>query len=92
VGNTATVNVNLHVGQEQVVVEVQNSAAQVNTEQPTVQGVLNEQQIENLPMNGRNFLELAQLEPGVQNQDAASFAFGFVTLDIFLPVLAGNGN
>jgi hypothetical protein len=54
-------------------VEVKGSAAQVNTAQATVQGVLNSQQIENLPVNGRNFLDLAQLEPGVQIQDGANF-------------------
>ena len=69
VGNTATVNVSLRIGSEKEVVEVQDSASQVNTEQPTVQGVLNEEHIENLPVNGRNFLDLAQLEPGVQIQD-----------------------
>ena len=42
---------------------------QVNNEQATVQGVLDEQQIENLPVNRRNFLDLTQLEPGVQVQD-----------------------
>jgi hypothetical protein len=76
VGNTATLNVRLHVGREKEVVEVQGSALQVNTEQPTVQGVLNLQQIDNLPVSGRNFLELAQLEPGVQIQDAGNFGFG----------------
>lgn len=73
VGNTATVNVALQIGQANQVVEVQGSALQVNTQQPTVQGVLSERQIENLPVNGRNFLDLAQLEPGVQIQDAANF-------------------
>jgi hypothetical protein len=68
--------VSLPVGQETHVVEVQSSEIRVNTEQPTVQGVLDEQQIENLPVNGRNFLDLAQLEPGVQIQDAANFNFG----------------
>jgi hypothetical protein len=76
-GNTATVNATLKVGQEKTVTVVQDSAAQVNTQEPTVQGVLNERQIENLPVNGRNFLDLAQLEPGVQIQDAASLGFGF---------------
>lgn len=75
VGNTAAVNVNLQIGPEAQVVEVRDSEVRVNTEQPTVQGVLNEQQIENLPVNGRNFLDLAQLEPGVQIQDAANFGF-----------------
>ena len=73
VGNTATVNVKLQVGSEKEVVEVRVSDLQVNTTQPTVQGVLSEQQIENLPVNGHNFLELAQLEPGVQIQDGQSF-------------------
>ena len=73
VGNTATVNVNLQVGNEKEVIEVRDSALQVNTEQATVQGVLNEDQIEKLPVNGRNFLDLAQLEPGVQIQDGANF-------------------
>ena len=73
VGNTATVNVKLQIGQENQVVEVQSSAVAVNTEQPIVQGVLNAEQIENLPVNGRNFLDLAQLEPGVQIQDGQDF-------------------
>jgi hypothetical protein len=73
VGNTTAVNVRLQIGNEEESIEVQDSAWQVNTVQPTVQGVLNEQQIENLPVNGRNFLDLAQLEPGVQIQDGANF-------------------
>jgi hypothetical protein len=70
VGNTSTVNATLRIGSGKEVIEVQDASLQVNTEQATVQGVLNEQQIENLPVNGRNFLDLAQLEPGVQIQDA----------------------
>jgi len=73
VGNTATVNASLIVGQESTIVEVQGSVVQVNTEQATVQGVLTSAQIENLPVNGRNFLDLAQLEPGVQIQDGQNF-------------------
>src|SRR6202140_937415 len=74
VGNTATVNVNLQIGQQNQIIEVQGSAARVNTEQGTVQGVLTADQINNLPVNGRNFLDLAQLEPGVQIQDGANFS------------------
>lgn len=73
VGNTATVNAKLQVGQTSQVVEVQGSGLQVNTEQAEVQGVLTSAQVENLPINGRNFLDLAQLEPGVQIQDGQTF-------------------
>jgi Carboxypeptidase regulatory-like domain len=70
-GNTATVNVKLQMGLETQVVEVRESDVRVNTEQPSVQGVLNVELVENLPVNGRNFMDLAQLEPGVQIQDGA---------------------
>src|SRR3981081_168662 len=60
VGNTASANAKLQVGQESTVVEVQAAQVSVNTEQPTVQGVLTSQQIETLPLASRNFLDLAQ--------------------------------
>jgi carboxypeptidase family protein len=73
VNTTASANVQLTLGQGSQVIEVQASEVAVNTEQATVQGVLTSQQIENLPINGRNFLDLAQLEPGVQIQDGGTF-------------------
>ena len=73
VGVTTAGSVKLQVGETNQVVEVKAGAIQVNTEQVTVQGVLTSQQIENLPINGRNFLDLAQLEPGVQIQDGGNF-------------------
>jgi hypothetical protein len=73
VNTTASANAKLTLGQSAEVVEVQGSEVTVNTEQATVQGVLTSQQIENLPINGRNFLDLAQLEPGVQIQDGGTF-------------------
>lgn len=73
VGAITTGNIKLEVGEASQVVEVQSSSVQVNTEQATVQGVVTPEQIENLPLNGRNFLGLAQLEPGVQVQDGAGF-------------------
>ena len=73
VNNTANVSIKLEIGQESTVVEVQASEVAVNTEQAEVQGVLTASQISNLPVNGRNFLDLAQLEPGVQIQDGENF-------------------
>ncbi|MGB8131256.1 MAG: carboxypeptidase regulatory-like domain-containing protein [Candidatus Angelobacter sp.] len=73
VGNIAAGSARLTLGQSTEVVEVTGSAVAVNTEQATVQGVISTEQIENLPINGRNFLDLAQLEPGVQIQDGGNF-------------------
>jgi hypothetical protein len=73
IGNTASRSVRLLVGAGDQVLDVTSSALQVNTQQAIVQGVLSSQQIENLPLNGRNFLDLAQLEPGVQIQDGQNF-------------------
>ena len=73
VGVVTSGDVKLSLGQATEVIEVTGSAVALNTEQATVQGVLTVQQIENLPINGRNFLDLAQLEPGVQIQDGGNF-------------------
>ncbi|MGA7377200.1 MAG: carboxypeptidase regulatory-like domain-containing protein, partial [Candidatus Sulfotelmatobacter sp.] len=73
VGVTSSGNVKLQLGESTQVVQVQAETVAVNTQQATVQGVLTSQQIENLPINGRNFLDLAQLEPGVQIQDGGNF-------------------
>src|SRR5579862_1586392 len=73
VNTTSSGNAKLPLGEAAETVEVEGAAVAVNTEQATVQGVLTAQQIENLPINGRNFLDLAQLEPGVQIQDGGTF-------------------
>src|SRR5271166_1323944 len=73
IGNNSAVNFKLQVGSENTTVTVEASAVGVNTEQTSVQGVLTASQIESLPVNGRNFLDLAQLEPGVQIQDGTNF-------------------
>lgn len=73
VGNLTPGSITLEVGSEATVVTVEGNAIAVNTEQATIQGVVTNEQIENLPINGRNFLDLAQLEPGVQLQDGGNF-------------------
>jgi len=73
VSTTSAVNATLAVGESSQIVEVQGTQVAVNTEQGIVQGVLTAEQIDNLPANGRNFLDLAQLEPGVQIQEGSTF-------------------
>ena len=55
----------LPVGASSETVEVVAGAAQVNTSDFKVDGVITRERIENLPLNGRSFLSLASLEPGV---------------------------
>ena len=73
VGNISPGNIKLGVASEKQEVTVEANGVTINTEQATVQGVITSEQIENLPINGRNFLDAAQLEPGVQIQDAQNF-------------------
>jgi hypothetical protein len=73
VGNVANGDIKLGLASSAQLVEVQANSVQVDTAQTTVQGVLDRQQIDALPLNGRNFLDLAQLQPGVQIQDGTSF-------------------
>jgi len=46
---------------------------QIDRTDNTVAGVINTRQIQNLPLNGRNFLDLAQLQPGTEKVDGANF-------------------
>jgi hypothetical protein len=73
IANNTAVNFSLKIGQESTTVSVDASAVRVNSETTSVEGVLSSSQIDSLPVNGRNFLDLAQLEPGVQIQDGTNF-------------------
>jgi hypothetical protein len=68
VGNTADGSVSLRPVAETQKIEVPSEVT-LNVEQPTVQSVVNGAQVEKLPISGRNFLDLGQLDPGVQVQD-----------------------
>jgi hypothetical protein len=73
IGTTTSGNLTLKLGKATEEVVVSSEALQVNTVQSTVEGVLTESQIDNLPISGRNFLDLSQLEPGVQLQSGETF-------------------
>jgi hypothetical protein len=67
VGDTATLEVALEVGDaSETVVVSGDSTALVNPSDFKVDGVITRQKIDSLPLNGRNFLQLASLEPGVR--------------------------
>lgn len=66
-GQTARVDFSLVVGNQTETVDVsgQVSGAQLQTENASVGEVIGSKKIVDLPLNGRNFVQLAQLIPGV---------------------------
>ncbi|HYJ45443.1 MAG TPA: carboxypeptidase regulatory-like domain-containing protein [Pyrinomonadaceae bacterium] len=74
VGRTVPLDVKLEIGgaSEEVTV-IGGGEAQIDRTDNTVSGVVNTRQIQNLPLNGRNFLDLAQLQPGVEKVEGGSF-------------------
>ncbi len=74
-GQVATTDVSLTVGTVGTnTVTVQGTEAQliVDTSRQTVDGVVTAEKIQQLPLNGRNFLDLAALQPSVRVQDGGN--------------------
>ena len=65
VGSTTTVELTLQVGAVTETVTVDAATAQLSFDSHKIDGVIGRTQIEALPLNGRSFLQLAFLEPGV---------------------------
>ena len=64
-GATTSVRIQLEVSTRTEAITVTGVSPLVDLESNKVQGVVGRQQIENLPLNGRSFLNLAALQPGV---------------------------
>jgi hypothetical protein len=64
VGTTVTQNFALTVASSTQVVEVQASAPLVDTSSASLGAVVNEQEVQDVPLNGRHFVDLAQLTTG----------------------------
>ena len=62
----ATVDLHLLVGEQKETVTVDAVAQQIELERHTIDQVISRKQIQDLPLNGRSFLQLAFLAPGVQ--------------------------
>ena len=65
VNQSLRIDVPLRVGAVNETVEVQSQAAQVETVNPTIGGTVTGKAIQDLPLNGRNTLDLALTQPGV---------------------------
>ena len=65
VGSTTTSNFSLRVGNSKEIVDIVSEAPIIDKTDFKIDGVIGRQKIDALPLNGRNFLQLALLEPGV---------------------------
>jgi hypothetical protein len=64
-GSTTSGDAVLHAGAKGEIVDVVAEAPTINKESYKIDGVITRQKVDALPLNGRNFLQLALLEPGV---------------------------
>ncbi|HEY2860544.1 MAG TPA: carboxypeptidase-like regulatory domain-containing protein, partial [Terracidiphilus sp.] len=65
-GTTTTADFMLLIGDTKDSVTVNDTSPQMHYDSHTIGGVVTQSEIKDLPLNGRSFLELAKLEPGVQ--------------------------
>ncbi len=66
VGQNVVVDFSLPVGQVTETVTVQGATTQVETTSAEISAQIGQQQVEQLPLNGRNYEQLILLAPGVQ--------------------------
>jgi hypothetical protein len=72
VGQTVTLNVPLEIGvNESVIVDLDHIRPLIDNNDSLIHGIVESREVESLPLNGRNFLELALLIPG--NAPAPNF-------------------
>lgn len=71
VGQTARLDISMEVGSVEQSVEVQGTVALLQTESASVGQVIERGAVDALPLNGRNFVQLAILAPGVSGLDYA---------------------
>lgn len=94
VDQQAVVNFSLQVGTTAQQVVVTGEAPLVNTTSASLGGLVNEQRIQNLPLNGRNYLDLTLLQPGVSQDTVMINAGGGTQGTIFssngAPIIANN--
>jgi len=63
----------LQIGEVQQTVEISSSAPLLQTENATLGEVVSTERIVNLPLNGRSFVQLATLTPGVRVTEPSQF-------------------
>jgi hypothetical protein len=76
IGDRYRAQVKLEVGQMEQQIMVEANAVQLQTDSATVASLIDEHQVQDLPLLGRNFVSLTQLVPGATDYTAGSFSTG----------------
>src|SRR5689334_4159855 len=79
VNENKTVNLDLQVGQVNETVTVTSEAAPVELRSGEVSSLISEKQVTELPLNGRNYAQLALMVPGVSPVTQSGAGGAFVT-------------
>jgi hypothetical protein len=94
VGKTADESISMSVGEASESIEVSTEATQLQTTEATVGQVIDQRQIANLPLNGRNVLQLATLSAGVSPAQFANTGTPgqFGTRQLYITVDGGRAS
>ena len=91
VSENKVVNLDVQVGQVSETVTVSSDAAPVETRSGEVSSLITEKQVTELPLNGRNYAQLALMVPGVSPANGGGFSTGGTGLDSHVD-MSVNGN
>jgi outer membrane receptor protein involved in Fe transport len=94
-GTTTDLNLSLALSSTTETVQVSEKAALLDTAETKIQVVLRAEALRELPVQGRNFLALVAVAPGVTGTGVANFGTGGTQSDNFSneasPSISGNG-
>ena len=76
VGQLATVEVALPLAQANATIAVEAMAETIDTNSSTVAGEVSPAEVSKLPLNGRNYLQLAAMVPGITSNDVTNSPLG----------------
>jgi hypothetical protein len=85
-GETTVADFSLTIGDVNDSITVDTVTPQMHYDSHTIATVITQAQIQDIPLNGRNFLELAKLEPGVEPPSPSN------NNRVFVPILGAPGS
>jgi hypothetical protein len=97
VGQSATIDFALTIGSQNTVVTVQSATPQLEASSASLGTVIDTKQVNELPLNGRDFTQLLTLTPGVSPIDNGQANSGYATpvpigVVSTIPSVNGQGN